>query len=387
MPAFWHRYSPGRMHAIELAQLATLTIFAINALLLAALIVLKVAHRARVQSHDNRRERHVALLSRHIAYANCTDPITSEMAEDPAFLDALIDVRNAVAGPELTILRDIVRRHGVVDHQIRRLRSPFPLGRRLRASVALAEIGDETSAEVLMEHLADREPEIRIQSARGLGRIRWTPAIDQIVQRFSIEIPWVRARFSDTLTLYGPAATWPLIAYVRINHRHENVGPALALRTIAQIADLQAVQPTIEILEQATDLEIEIAAIEALGALASPEAHPHLAARLDSPQWQLRAKSATALGEVGHPASIPLLRDSLRDPNWWVRRNSASALAHVNGGIEALYEALSDDDPYAADAAAEALTDAGELVYARERAGGEGLDPLLAHMSSAAEVD
>jgi HEAT repeat protein len=327
----------------------------------------------------------VALLSRHIAFANCTDPITSEMAEDPAFLDALIDVRNAVAGPELTTLRDIVQRHGVVEHQIRKLRSVFPLGRRFRAAVALAEIGDETSAEVLMDHLADREPEIRIQSARGLGRIRWTPAIDQIVQRFSVEIPWVRARFSDTLTLYGPAATWPLLAYIKINHPYESVGPSLALRTLAQIDDLQAVQPIIEVLEEASLVEVEIAAVEALGDLGSPEARTHLTARLRAPQWELRAKAATSLGAIGDPSSIPDLLSSLRDPNWWVRRNSAAALARLDGGIDALYGALEDHDPYAADAAAEALTDAGELVAAREQAGdaNTGNNPLLAYMGEA----
>lgn len=375
------------MPVIELAQLATLIIFSVNSLLLAALILLKVVHRARVRSHDRRRERYVELLSRHIAFENCTDPITSEMAEDPAFLDALIDVRNAVAGSELRTLRNIVRRHGVIEHQIRKLESPFPLGRRFRAAVALAEIGDETSAHVLEQHLTDREPEIRIQSARGLGRIRWTPAIDKIVQRFSVEIPWVRARFSDTLTLYGPAATWPLLAYVRINHRYESVGPALALRTLAQIDDLQAVQPIIGILNDADDLEVEIAAIEALGDLGSPEAQSHLSERLDSPSWELRAKAATALGDIGDPASIELLVRRLRDPNWWVRRNSAAALAKLDGGIEALYAMLGDEDPYAADAAAEALTDAGELLIARERTEEEprGANVLLTHMGSGGE--
>lgn len=375
------------MRGIELAQLATLIIFSINVLLLTALILLKLVHRARMQQHDQRRDRYVALLSRHLAFQNCTDPITSAMTEDPAFLDALIDVRNAVAGPELETLRGIVTRHGVISRQVRRLESPFPLGRRLRAAVALAEIGDETSATVLMDHLEDREPEIRIQAARGLGRIQWTPAIDEIVWRFSVEIPWVRTRFSDTLAGFGPKATWPLLAYIRINHRFETTGPALAIRTLGQIQDLQAVKPLLEILAEANHLEIKIPAVEALGELGSPEAIPALDALAISDDWELRAKTATALGSIGDPSSTQTLRAALRDPNWWVRRNAAAAIARLPRGIETLYEALNDTDPYAADAAAGALTDAGELVQARRRfeeSGHARAEPLLAHMEAGA---
>lgn len=370
------------MTGIELAQYSTLIVFGVNTVLLGILIALKVIHRRRMHSHDLRRQSYVALLSHHVAFENCTDPITPEMAEDPAFLDALIDVRNAVSGPELATLRQIVSRHGVVARQVARLRSPFPLGRRLRAAVALAEIGDESSAPVLMEHLGDREPEIRIQAARGLGRIQWTPAIDRIVWRFSVETPWVSARFSDTLITFGSKATWPLLAYVRINHRHETEGPKLALRTLAQIEDREAVRPILEILQQSQNLEIRIAAIEALGELGSPQAVWALSDMFVAPEWELRAKAATALGRIGDTMATPLLMSGLHDPQWWVRRNSAAAIARLPAGIGKLYEALHDGDEFAADAAAEALTDVGELVAARhrlEQSGGELNEPLIAH--------
>ena len=355
------------MTGIELAQLSALIIFGVNTALLGSLIALKLIHRRRMRNHDRRRDAYVSLLSRHVAFENCTDPITPEMAEDAAFLDALIDVRNAVAGPELATLKQIVKRHGVIAQQVARLQSPFPLGRRLRAAVALAELGDETSAPVLMQHLDDREPEIRIQSARGLGRIRWTPAIDRIVRRFSIESPWVRMRFSDTLTTFGASATWPLLAYVSINHQHETDGPKLALRTLAQIEDRDAVGPIIQILKESRDLEIQIAAIEALGELGSPAAIWILSDMFVSDRWELRAKAATAFGRIGDTTVIPLLVSGLRDPEWWVRRNTAAALAEMPTGVATLYKALEDEDHFAADAAAEALTDMGELVAARHR--------------------
>ncbi len=370
----------------EIPLIAALIIFLVNALLLTLLIVLKAVNRHRMANHRRRREHYLHLLSRHLAYENCTDPITASMAEDPAFLDALIDMRNAVTGDGISTLHRIVDQHGVIDRQIKRLDSRFPLGRRLRAVVSLAELGDESAADVLMRHLNDREPEVRIQCARGLGRIRWTPAIEEIIWRFHLETPWVRARFSDTLTGFGTKATWPLLAYIRVNHRFETEGPALALRTLAQIQDLQAVGPVLEILEDTPDMEIEIAAIETLGELGSPETLPVLLERLDSASWEVRTKSASALGGIGDPAATPRLREAMRDESWWVRRAAAAAIAKLPEGIAELYAALDDHDPYAADAAAEALIDAGELVSARKRVvdGEADRDPLLAHMGAGA---
>lgn len=368
----------------QIAQMAALAIFTINAVLMTTLILLKTVHRRRMSTHAARRQRYLGVLSRHLSFENCTDPITPEMAEDPAFLDALIDMRNAITGSEVDTLRAIVNRYGVIQRQIKHLEASFPLGRRLRAAVALAELGDESAADALMRHLTDREPEIRIQSARGLGRIKWTPAIEEIVWRFHVEIPWVRARFSDTLTGFGAKATWPLLAYIRVNHHFETTGPALALRTLAQIQDHQSVGPLLEILATANDVEIEIATIEALGELGSPEAVPVMLERLDSPRWVIRAKAAGALGGIGDDIAIPRLREAMRDENWWVRRSAAAAIARLPDGIDALYSALDDHDLFAADAAAEALTDAGELVSARRRIedGETEVEPLLAHMGS-----
>ncbi|MGH8945970.1 MAG: HEAT repeat domain-containing protein [Acidimicrobiia bacterium] len=378
------------MSGTDLFHIVVLVAFVVDSLLLIGLLVVKTVHRRLAERRARRRSAYVSLISRHIVHEYCTDPITTEMAEDPAFLDGLIDVRNAVVGPELDTLHGIIDRFGVVRRQEARLRSPFPLGRRLRAAVALAEMGDDTSANVLMEHLGDHEPEIRIQAARGLGRMRWTPAIDVIVARLGTEIPWVASRFADTLLNFGRKATWPLLAYIRVNHRFETKGPVLALRTLASIGDDEAVRPVMEILDQATDPEIAIAAVETLGVLGSPLAADRLREAAHSLDWRIRAKSVAAFGDIGDPSAAPVLADSLTDDNWWVRRNSAAALARIPGGFDHLYQALNGPDRYAADAAAEALADTGELVAARRRMD-EGSPTvrdlaLLGHMADRALV-
>lgn len=378
------------MSGTDLSHVVVLVVFVVDSLLLFGLLVLKTTHRLRAARHERRRSGYVSLISRHIVHEHCTDPITVEMSEDPAFLDALIDVRNAVVGPELDTLHHIVDRYGVAHRQESRLRSQFPPGRRLRAAVALAEMGDESSAEVLIEHLDDREPEIRIQAARGLGRMRWTPAIDHIVARLGKEAPWVATRFADTLIGFGRKATSPLLAYIRVNQRLEPKGPALAIRTLASIGDEEAVRPLMAILDEVTDPEIAIAVVEALGVLGSPLAGQRLRDAAISPDWRIRAKAATALGDIGDPSAATVLAVSLTDRNWWVRRNSAAALARLPGGLDQLYQALNGPDLYAADAAAEALTDTGELVAARGRME-EGTPTvrdmaLIGHMSGRALV-
>ena len=144
------------------------------------------------------------------------------------------------------------------------------------------------------------------------------------------------------------------------------------------------------ILRVATDPEVRIAAIESLGVVGGPLAIRPLKYTFRSPDWRLRAKSATSLGHIGDPSINPVLVTGLQDSNWWVRRNSASALASIPGGDQLLLLAIGSDDPFARDAAAEALADCGVLAAARERhEAGQATDSdllLLDHVGAGLQV-
>lgn len=336
--------------------------------MLIGLVTLKIVHRRRARRRRQRRVQYVVQLSRLLASKSSSDPIDASAVDDDAFLDAVIDIRNVVSGREIDTLAGIVDGVGLARRQEARLRSRFPLGRRLRAAVSLAEIGDDSTASVLIWHLSDREPEIRIQCARGLGRMQHEPAINAILERFGLEAPWVRARFADTLVRFGAKATWPLVAYIRANLRYsDNEGVVEAIRVLGVIGDRE-VGPTLAgILRVAVDPEVRIAAIEALGAVGGPLAIRPLKYTFRSTDWRLRAKSATSLGHIGDPSVNRVLAKGLEDANWWVRRNSASALSALAGGEDLLMQAIESVDPFARDAAAEALADCGALAAARER--------------------
>jgi HEAT repeat protein len=356
------------MNPATIGLIAVAVVFLIDIILLAGLVSLKAVHRRRRRIHAARRAEYVTVLSRHLAFQHHTDPFETNIADDDAFLDAVIDLRNIVSGTEIDNLTGIIDRSGLAKRQEARLRSRFPLGRRLRAAVSLAEMGDESSAPVLIEHLDDREPEIRIQCARGLGRIQHTSAIDPILERFGFEQPWVRARFADTLVGFGTKATWPLVAYIRVNLGHDqNQGVIEAIRVLGTIGD-QEVGPTLAgVLRVASDPEVAIATIDALGVVGGPLAIRPLKYTFRHPDWRLRAKSATALAQIGDPSINPVLADGLDDENWWVRRNSAAALSILPGGTDVLLKAIESESTFAADAAAEALADSGDLAAARAR--------------------
>ncbi|REK10344.1 MAG: HEAT repeat domain-containing protein [Actinobacteria bacterium] len=356
------------MSAFELAVAAMIIMFAVSATLLVAVVVLKLVNNRRRHAHQKRRAAFLKLLSKHIAAPGSVEELTVQEAGDDAFLDAVIDVRHMLAGPTVEELAGIIDRTGLIGYQAKRLQSRFPLGRRLRAAVSLAEIADARAAKLLLQHLNDPIPEIRVQAARGLARMRYTAAIDVILDRFNHETPWVRSRFAESLALFDRDVVWPLMAFVRVHHNHEDdVGVPDIVRILGVIGDSEVGPPLAELLYTATSVEVKIAIIETLGLVGGPMALRPLRRMIQSNDWRIRAKTASAFSEIGDPSVKPTLAEGLEDPSWWVRRNCAAGLAHLPGGIDFLHKALDSDDEFSRDAAAEALADSGELVAARDR--------------------
>ena len=342
-------------------------VFALDALLLVVVLVVKPLNRRHRANHEKRRGAYVALLSRHLIDPEHKVQMGRKVADDQAFLDALIDMRSIVSGADAETLGTIVDRYDIARRQTKHLKRRARGGRRLRSAAALAELADMSAAQVLIEHLSDDEQEVRIQCARGLGRLRWTPAIGPILQRFEVETPWVRSRFADTLVSFGESATWPLLAYVRSHHRLQVTGVPTAVRTLGAIGDPLAAEPLLLILEDTVDPEVQIAIVETLGQIGAPTAFDLVEKAAHSEDWRLRAKAATALATLGDASVVPTLAVGLEDENWWVRRNSATALTRFRGGVDVLYAAVLSPDPFARDAASEALGEIGEVIAARDR--------------------
>src|SRR5262249_47700842 len=107
---------------------------------------------------------------------------------------------------------------------------------------------------------------------------------------------------------------------------------------------------------ESQDLEVRIAACQALAASGDPACLEALTERLDDGAWQVRARAALLLGKASCAAAAGRLRSALEDRAWWVRYNAGQALARLGEeGAAALQVALGSTDPFARDMAAQWL--------------------------------
>ena len=96
------------MNATTIGLIAVVIVFVVDIILLLGLVLLKAFHRRRTARHELRRAAYVATLSRHLASNQQTDRIDEAAADDDAFVDAVIDLRNVVSGREIETLTGLV---------------------------------------------------------------------------------------------------------------------------------------------------------------------------------------------------------------------------------------------------------------------------------------
>jgi len=169
-----------------------------------------------------------------------------------------------------------------------------------------------------------------------------------------------RAR-TALLRAFGPGATPLLAKYLAAGISDvgleraviERLGAAGHTPSIAAIA-ARLTNP---------NLELRVAAARALGRLGALDHIDALVMALHDECWEVRAQAAHALGRIGASDAVPGLAAALADPAWWVRRHSAYALARlgIEGHAALRGEAAAASDRYARDMAREALENAPPL--------------------------
>jgi twitching motility protein PilT len=90
-----------------------------------------------------------------------------------------------------------------------------------------------------------------------------------------------------------------------------------AIEAMAALKDARAVPYILDIMLRTADLQV--ACLEALGALASPEAGPQVATLLTSPDADVRRAALACLGKLGGPAQATAVRGLLNDASGDVR--------------------------------------------------------------------
>jgi HEAT repeat protein len=127
----------------------------------------------------------------------------------------------------------------------------------------------------------------------------------------------------------------------------------------------------------------ETAWYDAVAALPAAEAVPRVAAVLGDPgrPGRERLQAALILGVLGSPAAAPALRAAMAEANPVLRARAADALGRVGAegseAVDALLQALRDDDYFVRESAAKALA----------RLGRSEALPLLAAMRDGDEAE
>ena len=330
-----------------------LVLVILTVLAMAGLFLIKLLRHYRERQEAFRGAVYISTLGEIVSRSLEPSSDIDGWANDPAFHDTLIDFLTLVAGEEQRILVDLARRLSLIDRFHTELASARLISKRLRAVAALAVIAAPESRPHLVAALQDASPEVRIEAAAGLSIIGHEDDVAPVVRALENEERWVAERFADALVRFGVTAVPTLSNYVLVAGPLLDPAPrhlSAVVRCLGQIGDQRAETALLTALD-GTDAQLRMRAAAALGHPWGQRVLDALLRRFSDPDWRVRAQVATALAHHDGPSSVPKLIEALTDPAWWVRQNSANTLAAIDGGVEALFDALDHEDRYAADAA------------------------------------
>lgn len=143
-----------------------------------------------------------------------------------------------------------------------------------RAAYALGLIG-EPAVDPLLRALCEGDGNLRWGAAIALGKIRNPRTIEPLIRALADKYENVRAEAAISLAAMGKAALEPLIRFLKFSDKSVRIEVVTAL---GELKDVDAIQPLIQMLENA-DEEERKAIADALDAILIPAVAP-LARRL-----------------------------------------------------------------------------------------------------------
>lgn len=284
----------------------------------------------------------------------CFGVITAQ--ERRFFIPFLLRVLGTLAGSEGEAVRELYHRMELSSGVGERLRSRRP---KLRAMAAL-EVGSfhmESLYDQLQELLADPIPHVAHAAARGLGNTQRLAYAEPVLRWVLHQEVFQQERLIWILESFGAGFMRWLEARLDASQERDTDERLIYALLAASTRRVEEPSRLIAMLD-ANDIELEAAAIKALGALGSPEALPFVLPRVFHPSWVIRAQTAKAIGILAGPKAIPSLLALICDPRFEVRRNAALALSHLGApGVKVLRDMVEDPsaDPFARDLARERL--------------------------------
>ncbi|HUT10078.1 MAG TPA: HEAT repeat domain-containing protein [Thermoguttaceae bacterium] len=231
---------------------------------------------------------------------------------------------------------------------------------RTRAADVLGQIGDGRAKKKLLAMLDDESPQIRAQAALSLGKIGGPDTLEPLLAAAEDPHSLVRGHALAGLALCpgiaeDPRAVEPLLALFEDPRYPAKDGVA---RVLGVLKDRRAVEPLIAALTGGT-VGPPWPFAAALGEIGDPRAIEPLIKQLDYPHQSARSTAVRALiqMEAGHRAYVAITGlFACEAPYDYSRRMAIDELSKVGEpAVPALTDALEDENPNVAEAAAATL--------------------------------
>lgn len=333
-------------------------VWVVGACLLAALLVLVIAHASGL-AREHRRLRLEAEVRPILARFAADDDV------EGCSLDPLLATSGGrgrygafevLAGRTLIKLKGgsrerlavWLRERGALDVARTRLRSHSRV-RRGRAAEVLGSLGSADDVPALIRVLDDRDSDVRASAARALGALGATSAAPDLLGHLGGSRPISRITIGWALLQMPDPVVELLVAGIDSPRGVERAVAAdvLGLRGVALAAASLIGQ-----LADDVDVEARLAAARALGRIGTAPAVRALEAGLSDPFPALAIACAQLLGEVGDPSAVPALRRALGSPDVQLIVQSSRSLARLGAAGRVALEAVAAGPDFAAPFAA-----------------------------------
>jgi HEAT repeat protein len=240
-----------------------------------------------------------------------------------------------------------------VEAAIQSLQDPVPAV-RARAAEGLGRLRDSSAVRALGYALGDPFPDVRIHAVRALGVIDDEAVLGFLVAALQDSDAGVRNVASEVLTQWSsPAVAKRLAGVLAVPNLREaatellkKIGPSSQELLVDVLLHGSAeVRPTVGALLaeivglpalvrrlSATEADVRLRAVEAVGAIGGPEAVEPLTGVLSDPDERIRVRATNLLAQIGDPRAVPAITESvLHDPVPDVMVAAQDALARLNG--------------------------------------------------------
>lgn len=167
----------------------------------------------------------------------------------------------------------------------------------------------------------------RLQAIEALSRIADPKVVKPLIAALSDEDNHVRASAIEALSIMGDArATDPL---VRVLKDPDSRVRTVAVEALSKLGDSRAAEALAKLVKD-TDWEVRKAVIDALGKAGNPKVIPSLVSCLHDSDRDIRLSVVSALGRIRDEKAIEFLAVALADEHEPIRQAAVTALGSIH---------------------------------------------------------